>query len=119
MNNALKILIERMREYPADFDERHDYIKGHGSVWLACLHEAKGLCDKEAFPDEDVQALNEALSGLAVAIFEARVLDALNPPMPKQEPYEIEKSRYGRQLGASMVATQNAVAQNILSGATY
>ena len=116
MNNGLKILVERMRENPADFDERFDYVKNYGSLWLACMNEAKGLCDKKAFSDEDIQAFNEALDGLAVAIFEARVLDALNPPRPVQEPYQPEESRYGRQLGASMVATKNAVAQGLFSG---
>jgi hypothetical protein len=115
MTPGLKILIERMREYPADFDDRHDYIKNHGSLWLACLREAKELCDKGLFSDEDVQTLNEAISGLAVAIFEARVLDALNPP-PIQVPYQPEESRYGRQLGASMVATKSAVSNGLFSG---
>jgi hypothetical protein len=116
MNNGLKILIERMRERPADFDDRHDYTKNYGSLWLACMHEARALCEKKAFPDEDVQAFNEALDGLAVAVFEARVLDALSPPRPVQEPYQPEESRYGRQLGASMVATKNAVTQGLFSG---
>ena len=116
MNNGLKILVERMRENPADFDERFDYAKNYSSLWLVCMNEAKGLCDKKAFPDEDVQVFNEALDGLAVAVFEARVLDALNPPRPVQEPYQPEESRYGRQLGASMVATKNAVTQGLFSG---
>jgi len=104
MNNGLKILIERMRECPADFDDRHDYTRNYGSLWLACMHEAKGLCERKAFPDEDVQAFNEALEGLAVAVFEARVLEALNSPrVPQAEGQYQEAMRIssGGNLGIS------------------
>ena len=70
MNPGLKILIERVQEFPQDFESSY--------TWTRLLQEARDLCDKGVFPAEDVEVLNEAIKTLAVKKFEARVMDALN-----------------------------------------
>lgn len=72
MNNGLKILIERMREFPDDFNV--------GYVWTSLLNDAKVLCERGSFPEEDTQVFMQAVEDLAVSLFEAKVMQALNAP---------------------------------------
>lgn len=92
MNNGLKILIERMREFPGDFDRlRVSEAYTNREDWRSIHQQATELCNNEVFPEEDIQAFREATRQLMIDMFEARVLDALSPPKePTYEPtYEI------------------------------
>jgi len=109
MNKGLKILIERMREYPDDFEgSLSDYTLARGGSWLNCLREAQKLCERKAFPDEDVQAFNEALEGLAVAVFEARVLEALNTPRVPQAEVQYQEAMRISSAGNLGISTQKS-----------
>jgi hypothetical protein len=85
MNNGLKILIERMREFPDDFNG--------GYMWTSLLNEASSLCERGLIPEEDAQAFKQAVGDLAVNLFEAKVMQALNPPVPAQTEYGREAMR--------------------------
>lgn len=109
MNKGLKILIERIREYPDDFEgPSSDYAFARGGSWLNCLNEAQKLCQRKAFPDEDVQAFNEALEGLAVAVFEARVLEALNTPRVPQVENQYQEAMRISSAGNLGISTQKS-----------
>lgn len=120
MNNGLKILIERMREFPDDFNG--------GYMWTSLLNEASSLCERGLIPEEDAQAFKQAVGDLAVNLFEAKVMQALNPPKePTYEPtYEISVDsglhpQY-RAIGKSAAlgagyGLQNGV--NVLSGNNF
>lgn len=122
MNKGLKILIERMREYPDDFEgSLSDYTLARGGSWLNCLREAQKLCEKKFLSDEDAQALDKAVKEHAVAVFEARVLEALNSPRGLQQE-QVEQDLRMYQGAINQVAINKAVltrdSRGILAGAS-
>lgn len=71
MNNGLKILIERMREFPQDFESAY--------TWTRLLDEARELCIRGDFSEEDAREFMQASKQLNITMFEARVVNALVP----------------------------------------
>jgi len=119
MNKGLKILIDRMREYPDDFEgSLSDYTLARGGSWLNCLREAQKLCEKKLLSNEDAQALDKAVKEHAVAVFEARVLEVLNSPrVPQQEQVEYQQDLRMYQ-GAINQAVLTRDSRGILAGAS-
>jgi hypothetical protein len=117
MNKGLKILIDRMREYPDDFEgSLSDYTLARGGSWLNCLREAQKLCERKLLSNEDAQALDKAVKEHAVAVFEARVLEALNSPRGlQQEQVEQDLRMY---QGAINQAVLTRDSRGILAGAS-
>lgn len=119
MTPGLKILIERMREHPEDFNFSpygRDTIRGRGARWDDLISIANGLAENDCLSDEEVAAWIEAKKRLMVDTFNAKVLDAVNyvPEQPMQE-----DTRYASNLATSIAQTKNAVTSGILSGINY
>jgi len=109
MNKGLKILIERMREYPDDFEgSLSDYTLARGGSWLNCLREAQKLCERKLLSDEDAQALDKAVKEHAVAVFEARVLEALNSPRVSQVEGQYQEAMRISSAGNLGISTQKS-----------
>lgn len=116
---GLKILLERIREFPEDFLEvRSGMLYNDAPSWGDLVNEV--MREGDTFTREEQKAVRDALRYARRTRFDGAVMDLLvkKPKEPEPESYRFKTgSRYAQQLGASMVATQN-VAQNILSG-TY
>lgn len=112
MTPGLKILIERMREHPEDFNFSpygRDTIRGRGARWDDLISIANGLAENDCLSDEEVAAWIEAKKRLMVDTFNAKVLDAVNYVPPEPEPYADIGSQYQGNLARSMAQTKEAM----------
>ena len=99
MTPGLKILIERMREHPEDFNFSpygRDTIRGRGARWDDLISIANGLAENDCLSDEEVAAWIEAKKRLMVDTFNAKVMDAVNyvpeQPVEYNEAMRIDSS---------------------------
>lgn len=119
MTPGLKILIERMREQPDDFssDTPLNRLGGYNR-WGELISMANGLADSGCLSDEEAATWVEAKKRLAVDIFNAKVLEAVNyvPPEPDQYRENVGQ-QYSANLARSMALTKDAVTSGVFSGA--
>ena len=122
MTPGLKILIERMREHPEDFDfdpyRRATAIGARQARWNDLISMANGLAENTCLSDEEVVAWIEAKKRLMVDTFNAKVLDTVNYVEPAPEPYADIEKQYAPNLARNIAQTRDAVTQTLVSG-TY
>ena len=135
MMQAVQVLIERMKSHPEDFFDGIDPNQSLRNPKFFditqklddLLASGDGLVKPKSFHrlwflhEDETIALLAAYKEARRARFEAQIFHTLMRP----EPNEVEETmrykaqgRLAQQLGASMVATKNAVATSILSGFT-
>lgn len=125
MTPGLKILIERMREHPEDFEPVYNQARIYSKSdtrWTDLVSIANGLAENQCLSDEEVAAWIEAKKRLMVDTFNAKVMDAVNyvpeQPVEYNEAMRIDSSGnlgIGTQLGRSMVATKNTIATGLFT----
>ena len=107
MNDGLRILIERMTEFPQDFQMDAGQIHGYGTVpWMRLLDAAKSMASRESvFTEEEKAALAEAENEMMRKLFTAKVMEALVPGPPREEKVENSKYAYANNGTATLTAS--------------
>lgn len=97
MTPGLKILIERMKDHPEDFEDVYNNSRVYTRSerrWAELVSTANALAENDCLTDEEVAAWIGAKKRLMVDAFNARVLDALNyvEPQPEPEPMQYQEA---------------------------
>lgn len=111
MNDGLRILIDRMMEFPQDFELDAGKAHGYGSLaWERLLDAAKSMANRaNVFTEEEKAALAEAENEMMRRLFTAKVMEALVPAPPQKETFQdpefprkkVIVSRAALQMGTS------------------
>ena len=107
MNDGLRILIDRMMEFPQDFEMDAGQIHGYGALaWGRLLDAAKSMANRaNVFTEEEKAALAEAENEMMRRLFTAKVMEALVPAPPREEKVENSKYAYANNGTATLTAS--------------
>lgn len=93
MSHGVKIILERLRDFPADFATSGPYLsvgRYHSNTWVDMA--AHIIDRKEVFTDEERKAVRDALRIAQRLQFDAAVMDLLAKPAKSVE--ENEEKHY-------------------------
>lgn len=123
MTPGLKILIERMREHPEDFEPVYNQARIYSrsdTRWTDLVSMTNGLAENGCLSDEEVAAWIEAKKRLMVDTFNAKVMDAVNyvEPQPEPEPMQYREAMRLDSSGNLGIGIQPSTAFYNSSGAS-
>lgn len=73
-NHGLRVIIDRINAFPADFEERAGFIP---NKWVRALNFTKDAMQRNIFTDAEVLAFREAIFKLDRLTYSAMIMDTL------------------------------------------